>query len=93
MLNPYKILNVDASASKKDIIQGVALAMRTRKYNGKDIAIAQKEMLNPITKAVNDFIYFIDLTPLIILQKIAHAPKSADTKISDLKLLPAFEEE
>ncbi len=93
MLNPYKVLNIDASASKKDIIQGVALAMQTRKYSGKEIAIAQKELLNPVTKAVNDFIYFIDPIASVILPKIPEVSKSTNVKISDLKLLPVFEEE
>ena len=36
-MNPFKILNIGAGASKKEIIQAVALAMREKKYSGRGI--------------------------------------------------------
>jgi len=63
-VNPYKILNIDHRASKREIISAAALAMRERKYSGREIAEAQKELLDPISKAAHDFIQFIDTLPL-----------------------------
>ena len=59
-MNPFKILNIDVNVSKKEIIQAVAIAMRTRKYSSKEIAIAQKELLNPITYESHRLINSID---------------------------------
>ena len=63
-MNPYKILNIDDCTSKREIIQAAARAMRERKFSGREVAVAQKELLNPITKAAHDFLQFIDVKPL-----------------------------
>jgi len=63
-MNPYKILDIDYCATKREIIQAAARAMRERKYSGREVAVAQKELLNPITKAAHDFLQFIDVKPL-----------------------------
>ncbi len=62
-MNPYKVLNIDRSATKQDIMRALALAMRERKYSGKEISVAQKKLMDPISKAVYEFMYFIDTEP------------------------------
>ncbi len=64
-MNPYKILNIDSNVTKADIILAVTTAMRARKYSADKIARAQKELLNPISKAAHDFIQFIDIEPFL----------------------------
>jgi hypothetical protein len=63
-MDPFKLLKVDQTATKKEIIQAAALAMRERKYDGKQIAVAQKELLDPVKKATQAFIHFLDVSPL-----------------------------
>jgi len=60
-MNPYKVLAVEKDVSKKEVIQAVALAMRTRKYSTKEIAQAQQMLLDPVSRACHDFLYFVDL--------------------------------
>ncbi len=72
LMNPYAVLNIDRNASKREIIAAATLAMRKRDYSGQEIAIAQKELIDPVLKAVHDFIQFLDLSlgqpPLIQFQ-------------------------
>ena len=63
-MNPFKILNLGAGASKKEIIQAVALAMREKKYSGRELARAQKMLLDPVSGAAQEFLHCIDITPL-----------------------------
>ncbi|MEA2083770.1 MAG: hypothetical protein U9O82_05910 [Thermodesulfobacteriota bacterium] len=58
-MNPYTILGIDRSAGKREIIQAAAIALRERKFSGHEVALAQKQLLNPASKAVFDFLYFI----------------------------------
>ena len=50
-MDPYKILDVSAGADSREILQAAAKAMKERKYSAKEIAIAQKTLLNPVKKA------------------------------------------
>ena len=88
-MNPYKILNVDRSADHKAILQAAALALRVRKFSAKEIAEAQKELLNPVSRAAHDFLQFIDLHPLK-RPLPPHERKTVD--ISKLERLSIFEE-
>ena len=49
-MDPYKILDVRADADSREILQAAAKAMKERKYSAKEIAIAQKTLLNPVKK-------------------------------------------
>ncbi len=63
-MNPFKILNIGAGASKKEIIQAVAPAMRQKKYAGRELAQAQKMLLEPASRAAQEFLHCIDVGPL-----------------------------
>ena len=86
-MNPYKILDLGHGAAKQDIIKAAAGAMRQRKYTGKEVAIAQKELMNPISKATHEFIHFIDVKPF--QERLDVIPPDQVT-ISDLKYLNIF---
>ncbi len=89
-MNPYKILDTDRSADKKAIIQAAALALRERRFFAKEVAIAQKELLDSVSKAAHDFLQFIDLSQL----KRPIPPSDCRTpEISKLKRLSLFDEE
>ena len=63
-MNPYRILDIDRQASKREIVQAAARAMRERRFSAREVAVAQKELLNPITRAAHGFLQFIDVKPL-----------------------------
>ena len=64
-MNPYKILDLDPGASKRDIIQAAATAMRKKEYTGKEVAEAQRELMNPISRAAHEFIDLMDVVPFL----------------------------
>ena len=90
MMNPYKVLNVDCRAAKREIIQAAALALRERKFPGRDVALAQKQLLNPISTATHEFLYFIDVKPL--LEKVDLCQQN-EQRVDDLNRLSVFDED
>lgn len=65
-MNPYKILNIDRKADKKGIIQAAASALRERRFSAREVALAQKELLDPASRSVHDFLHFLDVeVPLV----------------------------
>ena len=89
-MNPYKILNIDHQAAQQEIIRAAALAMRERKFSGREIAVAQKELLNPTLKTVHAFLHFIDVKPL--REQLVLARPDVQ-KVATLKRLTVFDEE
>jgi hypothetical protein len=89
-MNPYKILDIDSSADKKAIIQAAALALRERRFSAKEIAIAQKELLDSVSRAAHDFLQFIDLRPL---RRPVPSNGCRTPEISKLTRLSLFDEE
>lgn len=91
-MNPFKILNIGAGASKKEIIQAVALAMREKKYSGRELAQAQKMLLEPASRITQEFLHCVDISPLrdrFIVKK----PDGLDRPdISGLSRLSIFDE-
>ena len=63
-MNPFKILQIDNTATQQDIIRATAQAMRDKVYPVKDIATAQKALMNPISKAAYEFLNFINIESL-----------------------------
>ena len=88
-MNPYKVLNVDCRVAKREIIQAAALALRERKFPGRDVALAQKQLLDPISRATHEFLHFIDVKPL--LDKIDLCQQN-EQKVADLDHLSVFDE-
>ena len=89
-MNPYKILNINSNVTKADIILAVTTAMRERKYSADKIARAQKELLNPISKAAHDFIQFLDIEPF--LKAVDLTPPKL-TPSGDIERLSIFDED
>ncbi len=88
--NAFTILNVDRSASKKEILQQVTLAMRSRQHNAKSIAEAQKRLFNTVTRAAEEFKCFLDVE----LFMGAFQPGGTTTaEVPDIDLLDAFNDQ
>ncbi|MEA1935117.1 MAG: hypothetical protein U9N60_11975 [Thermodesulfobacteriota bacterium] len=88
-MNPYKILGVDRSAGKREIVQAAAMALRERKFSGHEVALAQKQLLDPASKAVLDFLYFVESNQRRAETKPHQPGKRPD--IADLKRLILFD--
>jgi len=59
MSNPFAILSVDRTATKRDILVRVAAAMREGRYETRVIAEAQKTLFDPGARAVAEFEYVL----------------------------------
>lgn len=64
-MNPYRILNVNPEAAPREIVRASASALRENKHSARDIAEARKQLMNPATKFLLDFIHTVDLEPLL----------------------------
>ncbi len=75
-MNPFKVLNIERHASNKEIIQAAAQGLRDKTYSAKQLAQAQKLLMDPISRACQTFLYFPDLEDLKekILVQIKEAP-------------------
>ena len=63
-MNPYKILDIERGAEKQDIIRAAARAMREKKYSVREIASAQKALMNPVSNAACEFLNSIEVKTL-----------------------------
>lgn len=90
MNNPFTLLSVDKTASKKVILQQVAAAMRGRQYDAKSIAEAQKLLFNSVTRAAEEFKHFLDLEPCI---GSFQPEEIATADAPDIALLDAFDDQ
>ena len=88
-MNPYKIVNIDAGAEKRDIVQAAALALRQRHYSAREVAMAQRELLDPVSSAAHQFLQFVDLEPFM---KAVTFERPEAPRLSDLKRLSIFDE-
>ncbi|MDH3601797.1 MAG: hypothetical protein OEU26_19475, partial [Candidatus Tectomicrobia bacterium] len=81
---------VDKTASKKEILQQVAAAMRSRQYNAKSIAEAQKLLFNSVTRAGEEFKHFLDIERCVVA---SHPAETAMADAPDLALLDTFDDQ
>ena len=83
--NPFTLLNVERTASKKDILQQVTLAMRSRQHDAKRIAEAQKRLFNSVTRAAEEFKQFLDVELCIgdVQPEIARAAEAPEIPLLD----------
>jgi len=88
-MNPYKILNIDDGAEKRDVVQAAALALRQRRYSAREVAMAQKELLHPVSSAAHQFLQVVELKPFMERVTLKY-PKTP--RLSDLKRLSIFDE-
>lgn len=92
-MNPYKILRANQTSTKSEIIQAAALAMRERKCDCKEIAEAQRRLMHPVYREVDEFMYL--LNPIHARAKLPTAlPQPAKPiSVSELTYQPLKERE
>ncbi len=89
-MNPYRILEVDRGADKKQVILAASAALRKRRFSAKEVALAQKELLDPASRSVHDFLHFVDME----FADVGLSPKKAFHRPSvDLQRLSVFDED
>ena len=89
MSDPFSLLDVDKAADKRQILNRVAVAMRGRRYDAKQIAEAQKELFDPVARAAAEFSHFIDARACIG----GFAPHAvAEAAVPELDVLDEFDE-
>ena len=82
---PFKILNVGPRSSKADIVKHAATALRERKYPAREIALAQKALLNPMARKEHAFVFCLDIDP--VLNSLQPRPSDATANCS-LEYIP-----
>ena len=60
-MDPFVILDLEEGAGKAQILKQVPQALRDKRYDAKTIAEAQKELFDPLTRALAEFRYRIDI--------------------------------
>ncbi len=92
-MNPFKVLAIGFNASKKEIIQASARAMREKKYSGLELAQAQKMLLDPVSRSVQEFLYCLDVVPFKNRLSLKRPEGLNRTDIATLTRLTLFDEE
>ena len=87
-MNPYKVLEIDGQAGKKEIIMAAAAALRKRKFSGHEIANAQKQLLDPASRPIVNFLYSFNFEPF--KENLSAAQVSPETTVC-LKRLNLFD--
>lgn len=58
MIDPFAILSIDKSASKKEVLQQAALVLRRRRsFDARTVAEAQKMLFSPLARAEAEFLH------------------------------------
>lgn len=57
MNNPYTVLGINQNATKVEIVKAQVKALRLKKYDAREIAVAQKELHSPARRLAVDFTY------------------------------------
>ena len=57
MNNPYNVLGVSQDADKKEIQKAKMIAMKDRKFSLPEIALAERQLLDPCKRLAADFMY------------------------------------
>ncbi len=60
-MDPFAILDLEEGAGKAQILKQVTRALRDKHYDARTIAEAQKELFDPLTRALAEFRYRIDI--------------------------------
>lgn len=59
-MNPYTVLGIHKDASNREIILAATLEMRKKQWSAKEIAQAQKMLLDPVSRSSREFLHWID---------------------------------
>lgn len=83
MNNPYTVLGINQNATKVEIVKAQVKALRLKKYDAREVAVAQKELHSPARRLAVDFTYPI-LDGIDNFEPITTPTKSRDIDINKL---------
>ena len=83
-MNPFAILSLDKTASKAEIMAAVTAAMRARRYEVKQIAEAQKELFDGVSRGAAEFRHCIDIAACL---GTCEAEITGDSEAPELEML------
>lgn len=83
MNNPYTVLGINQNASKVEIVKAQVKALRLKKYDAREVAVAQKELHSPARRLAVDFTYPI-IEGIDDFEPITTPTKSRDIDINKL---------
>jgi hypothetical protein len=84
--NPYRVLKLEQTASKKEIVQAKVIAMKERAFSLHEIAQAEKFLLDPQKRIVADFLlpYVPKVKPNLSLDEEIQEQDEEDATSTDL---------
>lgn len=83
MNNPYTVLGINQNATKVEIVKAQVKALRLKKYDAREVAVAQKKLHSPARRLAVDFTYPI-LDGIDNFEPITTPTKSRDIDINKL---------
>lgn len=83
MNNPYTVLGINQNATKVEIVKAQVKALRLKKYDAREVAVAQKELHSPARRLAVDFTYPI-IEGIDDFEPITTPTKSRDIDINKL---------
>lgn len=83
MNNPYTVLGINQNATKVEIVKAQVKALRLKKYDAREVAVAQKELHSPARRLAVDFTYPI-LDGIDNFEPITTPTKSRDIDTNKL---------
>ncbi|MBI2567087.1 MAG: hypothetical protein HYV63_08670 [Candidatus Schekmanbacteria bacterium] len=75
MVNPFEILGLPVGATKKEILEATARALRERRHGGLEIAQAQRSLLDPRRAALAELLHCFSLPAV----ELPHHPDPSPT--------------
>jgi len=57
MIDPFTVLSVDKTASKKEVLQQASQVLRRRLHDARTVAEAQRMLFSPLDRAKAEFIH------------------------------------
>jgi hypothetical protein len=91
-MNPFRVLKIPHEATQQEIMQAVPLALQRKEFTTREIADAQKELMNPRSRKVAEFIYLLDSKRWAAQDITLEVELSEDQiSIDDLPLLHSFD--
>ena len=87
-MNPYTVLNLDHTATPRDIVQAGVTALREKKYSAREVAEARKQLMNPQTRLILDFVHTAHPEQLIVKRDRSLSPA---VSVGELERLTLFD--
>lgn len=84
MIDPFATLSIHRAATKREILQRVAMVLRDRSRDARTVAEAQRTLFSPLDRAAAEFIHCLDAEPLAT-EEPACPPANAQPMLDPLE--------